>query len=105
MRPFGRPRPEGAGRRQRPTPLAPRKGSGRRRLPRPVKRVAGLLLAFFLIEYLVLPRLLSQKGHLNLLTHINLWFVAAGLALEAASLVAYALLTRAILSQFGTPPP
>ena len=69
-----------------------------------MKRVAGLLVAFFLIEYLVLPRLVRQRGHLNLLTHVNLWFVAAGLVLEAASLIAYALLTRAILSQFGKPP-
>src|SRR2546421_3866512 len=103
MRPFGRPRPEGAGRRQRPTPLAPRKGSGRRRLPRPVKRVAGLLLAFFLIEYLVLPRLLSQKGPPKLLTHINLWVVAAGLALEAAALLPHPFLTRGLPSPLGTP--
>src|SRR5207245_9227679 len=34
----------------------------------------------------------------------NWGFVAASLVLEAASLVAYALLTRAILSQFGKPP-
>src|SRR2546429_5447420 len=105
MGPLGGPGRGGGGGGRGPPPLAPRKGSRRRRVPRPVKRVAGLLVAFFLIEYLVLPRLLSRKGHLNLLTPINLWFVAAGLALEAASLIAYALLTRAILSQFGTPPP
>src|SRR5437899_6385261 len=92
------------GRRPLAPKLAPKNGSRRRRLPRPVKRVAGLLVAFFLIEYLVLPRLVRQRGHLNLLTHVNLWFVAAGLVLEAASLIAYALLTRAILSQFGKPP-
>jgi uncharacterized protein (TIRG00374 family) len=86
-------------------PLGPEaKRRKRRRLPRPVKRVIGLLVAFFLLEYLVIPRLVRQRGHLNLLTHINLWFVLAGLVLEAGSLLAYALLTRTILSQFGEPP-
>ena len=66
--------------------------------------MAGLLLAFLLIEYIVVPKLAAQKGHLDLLTHINLVFIAAGLALEAGSLLAYALLTRAILEQFGKPP-
>lgn len=76
----------------------------RRRVPRSVKRVAGLLLAFLLIEYIVVPKLAAQKGHLDLLAHINFVFVAAGLALEAGSLLAYALLTRALLEQFGQPP-
>ena len=61
-------------------------------------------MAFVLLYFLVLPKLSQQKGKLNLLTHINLAFVAASLVLEAASLVAYAMLTRSILSQFGKPP-
>ena len=66
-----------------------------------MRRTTGLLLAFLLLYFLVLPRLSQQKGKLNLLTHVNLAYVAASLLLEAGSLVAYALLTRAILSQFG----
>lgn len=76
----------------------------RRRIPKSVRRVAGLVVAFVLLYALVLPKISQQKGKLNLLTHINLAFVAASLVLEAASLVAYALLTRAILSQFARPP-
>ena len=60
-------------------------------------------MAFVLLYFLVLPKLSQQKGRLNLLTHINLAYVAASLVLEAASLVAYAMLTRSILTQFGKP--
>lgn len=83
---------------------APSQGAKPRRprIPKSVRRTAGLLLAFLLLYFLVLPRLSQQKGKLNLLTHVNLAYVAASLLLEAGSLVAYALLTRAILSQFGT---
>jgi uncharacterized protein (TIRG00374 family) len=84
--------------------LTPKSRRGRRRIPKPVRRLVGLVVAFVLLYFLVLPKLSQQKGKLNLLTHINLAFVAASLVLEAASLVAYAMLTRSILSQFGKPP-
>ncbi len=73
-------------------------------IPKPVRRLVGFAVAFVLLYFLVLPNISQQKGKLNLLTHINWFFVAASLVLEAASLVAYAMLTRAILSQFGKPP-
>ena len=76
----------------------------KRRIPKPVRRLVGFFVAFVLLYFLVLPKLSQQKGKLNLLTHINLAYVAASLVLEAASLVAYAMLTRSILSQFGKPP-
>jgi uncharacterized membrane protein YbhN (UPF0104 family) len=84
--------------------LTPEKRRRRRRIPKPVRRLVGFLVAFVLLYVLVLPKISQQKGKLNLLTHINLAYVALSLVLEGASLMAYALLTRAILSQFGKPP-
>jgi uncharacterized protein (TIRG00374 family) len=84
--------------------VTPKSRRGQRRIPKPVRRLVGFVVAFVLLYFLVLPKLSQQKGRLNLLTHINLAYVAASLVLEAASLVAYALLTRSILSQFGKPP-
>jgi uncharacterized protein (TIRG00374 family) len=84
--------------------LTPKSRRAKRRIPKPVRRLVGFVVAFVLLYFLVLPKLSQQKGRLNLLTHINLAYVAASLVLEAASLVAYALLTRSILSQFGKPP-
>ena len=84
--------------------MKPKSRRASRRIPKPVRRLVGLSVAFVLLYFLVLPKISQQKGKLNLLTHINWFFVAASLVLEAASLVAYAMLTRAILSQFGKPP-
>ncbi|HLI55646.1 MAG TPA: lysylphosphatidylglycerol synthase transmembrane domain-containing protein, partial [Actinomycetota bacterium] len=81
----------------------PRRPHRKRRISRGVRRVVGVLIAVVLI-YFVLAKLSTQKGHISLLAHLNLGFVIAGLGLEAGSLVAYAALTRAILSQFGKPP-
>lgn len=82
---------------------APPRSRRKRRITRGVRRVAGVLIAVALI-YFVLAKLSTQKGHISLLAHINLGFVIAGLGLEAGSLVAYAALTRAILTQFGESP-
>ena len=87
-----------------PAPASALTGPRRRRVPRSIKRVIGLLVAFALLEYIVVPKLTAERGHLDLLAHINLGYVAAGLALEAGSLLAYALLTRAIIEQFRPPP-
>ncbi|HEU5002207.1 MAG TPA: lysylphosphatidylglycerol synthase transmembrane domain-containing protein [Actinomycetota bacterium] len=85
-----------------PAPAAQRRHH-RFRIPKMLRRVVGVAIAVVLIYY-VLVKLSTQKGHVSLLTHINLGFVAAGLVLEAASLVAYALLTRSVLTQFGPTP-
>ncbi|GAC1363467.1 MAG: hypothetical protein NVSMB32_05080 [Actinomycetota bacterium] len=73
------------------------------RIPRSVKRVAGLVFTVALI-YFVVGKLADQKGKFNLLAHINLGYVGLGLALEVASLLSYAFLSRAILSQSGRSP-
>lgn len=82
---------------QSPTPRR------KQRIPRSVRRVAGLVFSVALL-YIVIGKVAAQKGKFNLLAHLSLEYVGLGLALEAASLVAYALLTSAILSQFGRPP-
>lgn len=97
--------PERAARWSAPAPaLTPGTRRRKRRIPKPIRRLVGLLVAFVLLYFLVLPKISQQKGKLNLLTHINLLYVALSLGLETASLLAYAMLTRAILCQFGKPP-
>lgn len=73
------------------------------RIPKTLRRFAGVAIGVALI-YFVLVKLSTQKGHVSLLTHVNFVFIAAGVVLEAGSLVAYALLTRSVLTQFGPTP-
>ncbi|MGH9065750.1 MAG: lysylphosphatidylglycerol synthase transmembrane domain-containing protein, partial [Acidimicrobiales bacterium] len=63
--------------------------------------VAGFLVAL-VVEYLVLPQLAGAHKDLHLISSINLWYALLGVVLEAAALVAYAALTRAVLPR-GSP--
>jgi len=73
-------------------------------LPRYVRRiVVGLVLAL-VVEYLVLPQIAGARRSLGLLSHVNLLYVLAGLALEAASLLAYAQLNRGVLPRTAAAP-
>jgi uncharacterized protein (TIRG00374 family) len=57
-----------------------------------------MILATLLIaEYLIVPQLAGAGKSLKLLGQINLGYLALGIALEAASLIAYAQLTRSVL--------
>lgn len=57
----------------------------------------SLVLLVALIEYVVLPKLAPARDSLDRVTRLDpLWIVAA-VALEAASLVSYSLVTRALL--------
>ncbi|MET9311789.1 YbhN family protein [Kribbella sp. NPDC003505] len=57
----------------------------------------SLILLVALIEYVVLPKLAPARDSLDRVTRLDpLWIVAA-VALEAASLVSYSLVTRALL--------
>lgn len=55
------------------------------------------------LEYLVLPQLAGARDALDTLLGVNLALVAVGLALEAASLLAYAQLTRSTLPPADRP--
>jgi uncharacterized protein (TIRG00374 family) len=73
------------------------------RLVTPVRRLVQLLLVAFVVIYFVLPQIAGARRALNLLAGVNLWLIALGIALEAASILSYANLTRAMIH--GQPPP
>lgn len=68
-----------------------------RRIPRWLRIGVGLVLAVLLVEYVVLPRASGTRRAVGELTHLQPAFLAAGLALEAGALIAYAVLTRVLL--------
>jgi uncharacterized protein (TIRG00374 family) len=61
-------------------------------------------LLALVVEYLVLPQLAGARKNLHLLAQVNLWYLLLGLLLQAASLVAYAFLTRSVLPPNERPP-
>jgi uncharacterized protein (TIRG00374 family) len=69
----------------------------------PLRRVVQLLLVAFVVIYFVLPQIAGARRAVSLLAGVNLWLIALGVALEGASILSYANLTRAMIH--GTPPP
>ena len=65
------------------------------------RRIVVFLIALLVIEFLVIPQLLGASRSLALLRRIHLGYLALGIALEAAALVAYAKLTRTLLPREG----
>ncbi len=55
------------------------------------------MLLALVVEYVVLPQIVGVRRSLHLLGQVNLGYVVVGVALEAASLAAYARLTQAVL--------
>jgi uncharacterized protein (TIRG00374 family) len=68
-----------------------------------LRRGATLLALLLVLDYLVLPQIAGTEQALRLLSGVNQWLVALGIALEAASLTCYSLLTRSLLPD--NPPP
>jgi hypothetical protein len=64
---------------------------------RSVRHAVTLLALGLVIEYLVLPQLAGAGRSLHLISQVNLGYAAAGVILEAAALLAYSQLTRAVL--------
>ena len=62
-----------------------------------------LFILALIIEYLVIPELVGASKNLYLLGRVSIPWMIAGLALEAASLFCYALLTRELLPPEGRP--
>ena len=75
----------------------------RRRVWDSVRRIAFGLITLLLVEYLVLPQLAGARKSLHLLSKVNIGYLAAGLALEAGAIVAYAQLTRSVLPRPSRP--
>jgi uncharacterized membrane protein YbhN (UPF0104 family) len=73
-------------------------------VPRSLRRVVAGLVLVLVFEYLVFPQIAGTRRSLELLSHVNLFYVIAGFALEVASLVAYAQLTRSVLPRAITSP-
>ena len=78
-----------------------RQGRYLRFVPRPLRHALVAFLALLAIEYFGVPALLSAKASLSLLRHVNVFWMIAGLGLEAGALLAYACLTRTVLPPNG----
>jgi uncharacterized protein (TIRG00374 family) len=83
-------------------PLLRRKRNPRRpRLRKGIRWGLGIFVILLVLFYLVLPRLTGAKSALHDIGHVNVAYLVAGVLLEAASLFAYAQLTRTVLPKHG----
>lgn len=62
-----------------------------------VRRGFLIIVILLLVEYFAIPALVGASKNLDVLRRINLAWLVAGTALQAASLLCYALLTRTLL--------
>ena len=80
-------------------------GHGPRRItrfvPKPLRHAFTVFLVLFVIEYFGIPALRKARASVSLLSHVNVFWMLAGLGLEAGALVAYACLTRTVLPSDG----
>ena len=67
-------------------------------MPRNVKITLIVVVLFFVLEYILLPELASARKEFHQLRHLNFLWLILGVLLELAALVAYAELTRTVLS-------
>ncbi len=70
---------------------------------KPLRRGILIYIILLIIEYLVVPELTGASKDLYLLGRVNVYWMAAGVILEALSLFCYGLLTRALLKPEGRP--
>ncbi|HET6986055.1 MAG TPA: hypothetical protein VFI00_05535, partial [Kribbella sp.] len=63
------------------------------------RSAVGLLILIAVVDYVVLPRMAGAEQSLRLLRQVDPWWVGAGIAFEAMSLVSYSLSTRSVLSE------
>ena len=74
------------------------------RLITPVRRLVQLLLIAFVVIHFVLPQIAGARRTLSLLVGVDLRLVALAVALEAASILSYTNLTRAMIPRGKAPP-
>ncbi|HEU4396710.1 MAG TPA: YbhN family protein [Actinomycetota bacterium] len=74
------------------------------RLVTPVRRLVQLLLVAFVVIHFVLPQIAGARRTLSLLAGVDLRLIALGVALEAASILSYTNLTRAMIPRDKAPP-
>jgi uncharacterized protein (TIRG00374 family) len=78
-------------------------GDGARGRRRWLRRSLLILLALLVVEYLVVPELVGASKNLDLLSSLNVGWLAGGVVAEAGSLLCYALMTQTLLG--ANPPP
>src|ERR1700759_682827 len=72
-------------------------------MAKPLRRGVVIFIIVLIVEYLVVPELTGARKDLYLLNRVNGYWMAAGVVLEALSLICYGLLTRALLRPEGRP--
>ena len=70
-------------------------------IPKWLRHGLIIFLVLLIIEYLVIPELVGASKNLHLLSMLNIGWLVAGIALEAGSILCYALLTRTLLPDGG----
>ena len=90
------------------TAEAPRGGARRDRwwhrgpfVRREVRLSVGTVLVFLFFFYVALPLLADHRSQIGALAHINVAYLALGVLLEVAALVAYTQLTHSVLPHGG----
>ena len=68
---------------------------------REVRFSVGTVLVFLFVFYVAIPLLASHRTQVGALAHINVAYLALGVLLEVAALVAYTQLTHAVLPHGG----
>lgn len=68
-----------------------------------LRRVVGVLVFFLVVHYLLLPQLVGARASVSVLARLNPWLLALSVAFEAASVAAYAQLTRSLLPKTQRP--
>jgi putative heme transporter len=87
-----------------PALYLPHMARTRTRLVTPVRRLVQLLLVAFVVIHVVLPQIAGARRTLSLLAGVDLRLIALGIALEAASILSYTNLTRAMIPHDKAPP-
>jgi uncharacterized protein (TIRG00374 family) len=67
------------------------------RIPKPLRRAVGWLAFVLVVEHLVLPQIAGTRKAVHLLAQVDPVYLLIGFGLEAASVVAYAQLTRSLI--------
>jgi len=67
-------------------------------MPRSVKITLIIVVLFFVLEYILLPELANARREFHQIGHLNFLWLILGLILELGALLAYAELTRTVLS-------
>jgi hypothetical protein len=67
-------------------------------MPRNVKITLMIVVLFFVLEYILLPELASARREFHRIGHLNFLWLILGVILELGALLAYAEVTRTVLS-------